>query len=439
MNPSPAGAASFTARPTNVRWRILGVMIFISLVSYLLRGNLSIAGPSMVADLQLTEIQWGWVMAAFPLGYALFQFPGGYWGDRRGPRLTLTLIAIAWGVLIAVTSVVPGREVAPLVVVIGALLTVQFLVGMAHAPVFPVMVCAIGRWFPTGGWALPNGLISSGLTVGLAATASLLPWLIGHFGWRTSFLILAPFAFLAATLWWWYGRDRPEQHPSINVAEVDLIVSGQQRVAGGDSHIAAWRRVLKNRDALFMMLSYSSMNFVFYVVFSWGFYYLVTERGFEAQEAGFLTSAQWIMGAAGAAAGGWTCDWMCRRLGLRWGCRWPVVIGCSVSAALLIGVALHPNAYAAAVMLGLCFFFNQATEGAFGANAAAIGGRHSGAAYGLMNTGANLMGFVNALLLSGVAAVLGWTVAIAMGAVFAMLSALFILLARADQQMDQAD
>jgi ACS family glucarate transporter-like MFS transporter len=188
-----------------------------------------------------------------------------------------------------------------------------------------------------------------------------------------------------------------------------------------------------------MMLSYSAMNFVFYVVFSWGFFYLVTVRGFAAQEAGFLTSAQWIMGAAGAAAGGWLCDRLCLRLGLRWGCRWPIVIGCTISAALLVGVALHANAYVAAAMLGLCFFFNQATEGAFAANAAAIGGRHSGATYGLMNTGANLMGFVNALLLSSVASLLGWKVAIAMGAVFAILSALFILLARADRPVDQAD
>ncbi len=439
MIPSPASAAGPAARPTNVRWRLLGAMIFISFVSYLLRGNLSIAGPSMVADLQLTEIQWGWVMAAFPLGYALFQFPGGCWGDRRGPRSTLTLIAIAWGLLIAITSLVPAAGVAPLLLVIGTLVSVQFLVGIAHAPVFPVLVGAIERWFPTGGWALPNGLTSSGLTIGLAATASLLPWLIGQFGWRSSFLILAPFGFIAAALWWWYGRDRPEQHPSINQAEVALIVGGQQRIAGGTATIAAWRRILRNRDALFMMLSYSAMNFVFYVVFSWGFYYLVTVRGFAAQEAGFLTSAQWIMGAAGAAAGGWICDLLCRRLGLRWGCRWPVVIGCGISAALLVGVALHPNAYAAAAMLGLCFFFNQATEGAFAANAAAIGGRHSGATFGLMNTGANLMGFVNALLLSSVAALLGWKVAIAMGAVFAMLSALFILIARADRQVDQAD
>jgi MFS transporter, ACS family, glucarate transporter len=62
------------ARPSNVRWRILAILIFVSFVSYLLRGNLPIAGPAMVKDLQLTEIQWGWILAAFPLGYALFRF-----------------------------------------------------------------------------------------------------------------------------------------------------------------------------------------------------------------------------------------------------------------------------------------------------------------------------------------------------------------------------
>jgi len=428
-----------TMRPTLVRWRILAVLVFVSFVSYLLRGNLSIAGPAMVKDLQLTEIQWGWVMAAFPLGYALFQFPGGCWGDRKGPRFTMAVITILWGALIAITSLTPARDVAPLIVVIGFLLTIQFLVGAAHAPVFPIMVSAIERWFPVGGWALPNGLTSAGLTVGLAATASALPWLIGQFGWRVGFLVLAPFAFVAGGLWWWYARDRPEEHKAVNAAEIALLASPEVPVNVDPACESAWRRVLKNRDALFVMLSYSSMNFVFYVVFSWGYYYMVTVRGMGAQEAGFLTSAQWLAGAAGAYAGGWLGDRLCQRIGLRWGCRWPIVIGCSVSALLLLGVALHPNAYVAAGMLGACFFFNQFTEGAFAANGAAIGGRHAGATYGLMNTGANLMGFVNALLLSGIAAKFGWQLAISLGSVFAVLSVLFILLARADQQMDQSD
>jgi len=435
----PVSGTSAGQRPSNVRWRIMMILMFISFVSYLLRGNLSIAGPAMVKELQLTEIQWGWIMAAFPLGYALFQFPGGCWGDRRGPRFTMAAITIAWGVLIAVTSLTPARDVTPVFLVIGFLLTIQFLVGASHAPVFPIMVCAIERWFPPGGWALPNGLSSAGLTVGLAVTASALPWLIGQYGWRTGFLVLAPFAFIAGALWWWYSRDNPADHPAVNAAELTLLASpAGHRTAEGASE-SAWRRVLKNRDALFVTLSYSAMNFVFYVVFSWGYYYMVTVRGMGAQEAGFLTSAQWLAGAAGAFLGGWLGDRLCLRIGVRWGCRMPIVIGCSVSALLLVGVALHPNAYAAAFMLGACFFFNQFTEGAFGANGAAIGGRHAGAVYGLFNTGANLMGFANALLLSGIAATLGWKVAMLTGAIFALLSVFFILFSRADMQMDQSD
>ncbi|HET6565901.1 MAG TPA: MFS transporter, partial [Xanthomonadales bacterium] len=381
----------------------------------------------------------GWIMAAFPLGYALFQFPGGCWGDRRGPRFTMAAITVAWGVLIAISSLTPARDVAGVYVVIGFLLTIRFLEGSAHAPVFPVMVSAIERWFPPGGWALPNGLTSAGLTVGLAVTASALPWLIGEFGWRIGFLVLAPSAFVAGALWWWYARDYPAQHPAVNAAEVALINPPVVQLEPTPACESSWLRVLKNRDALFVTLSYSSMNFVFYVVFSWGYYYMVTVRGMGAQEAGFLTSAQWLAGAAGAFLGGWSGDWLCTKVGIRWGCRWPIIIGCGISALLLLGVAFHPNAYVAAGMLGACFFFNQFTEGAFGANGAAIGGRYAGSVYGLFNTGANFMGFVNAILLSALAAKFGWVVAIATGAGFALLSVLFILFSRADRQMDQSE
>ncbi len=365
--------------------------------------------------------------------------PGGCWGDRKGPRFTLASIAVVWGLLIAITSLTPARDVAPVYIVIGFLLTVQFLVGASHAPVFPIMVSAIGRWFPNGGWALPNGLTSAALTVGLAVTASALPWLIGQYGWRIGFLVLAPFAFAASAMWWWYARDRPGQHPSVNAEEIALLTAPVVQVENDSDCEVAWRRVLKNRDALMVTLSYSSMNFVFYVVFTWGYYYMVTVRGMGVQEAGFLTSAQWVAGAAGAFSGGWVGDYLCKRLGVRWGCRWPIMIGCSISALLLLGVALHTNAYVAAGMLGACFFFNQFTEGAFAANGAAIGGRHAGSVYGMFNTGANFMGFVNAILLSAIAAKLGWDVAIGMGSVFALLSVVFILFSRADQQMDQSD
>jgi ACS family glucarate transporter-like MFS transporter len=435
--PSP-GRASF------VRWRILGLLGAVSFVSYLLRGNLSIAGPSMMADLRLTEIQWGWVMSAFPLGYALFQFPGGVWGGRIGPRKALSIIATAWAVMIAVTAVIPSAGVTSATTIAVTLVLIQFVVGVAHAPVFPVVGASIERWFPVGRWALPNGLTSSALTIGLAVTASALPWLTAAYGWRASFVLLAPCGLAVAAWWWWYARDRPAQHAATNTAEVALINAGRDDLNLDDAASTAsgarpaWQRVLGNRDALLVTLSYSCMNFVFFVVFSWGFYYLVKVRDFSEQDAGFLTSAQWLGAGIGAALGGWVGDRLCRRLGLRWGSRWPIVIGMLASAVLLLGVAWHPDPTVAALMLGLCFFFNQATEGPYWATATAIGGRHAGAAGGLLNTGANLMGFVNAVLLAFVADAFGWPIAIAIGAAFAVLAAGLILLVRADRQVDQS-
>jgi hypothetical protein len=54
-------------------------------------------------------------------------------------------------------------------------------------------------------------------------------------------------------------------------------------------------------------------------------------------------------------------------------------------------------------------------------------------------TRATALGFVNALLLSSVAQAFGWDIALAISTVFALLAAGFILMVRADEQMDQAD
>ena len=88
-------ASTISGRPTAVRWKILIILALASFISYVLRTNFSFAAPEMMEDLGLSEIQWGWVLAAFTAGYAIFQFPGGILGDRFGPRRVLTVIASA--------------------------------------------------------------------------------------------------------------------------------------------------------------------------------------------------------------------------------------------------------------------------------------------------------------------------------------------------------
>lgn len=423
-----------------VRWRVFAVIALGSFVSYVLRSNISLAAPAMKADLGLSDGEWGLVLSAFIAGYALFQFPGGLAGDRFGPRKALTLIAIAWTVLTVATAIVPGQAVAGTGVTLTILIFVRFLVGAAHAPIFPVQNTAFARWFPPGSRALPLGLSSTALTLGLAATAPLLTWMIVQYGWRIAFCLLAPAGLLVAGLWWWYGRDNPADHPSMTAAELELIEGAASRESDDEAAVPAgsWKKILKNRDVLLLMASYSCMNFIFYQVFNYFYQYLVEQRGFDPVTAGWVTSSQWVAGAIGAAFGGWLCDRLSRRLGLRWGARWPIIIGLLLSGSFLLAGSFSTQADVAVILFVGCFLFNQITEGAYWSASISIGGRMAGTAGGIMNTGANLMGIVNANLVPLVAHAMGWTSAIASGALFALLGAVCMLAVRADQRADLA-
>ena len=109
-----------TGKPTNIRWRLFGILAFGSFASYMLRSNVSMAAPAMMQDLGLTEIQFGWILASFTAGYAAFQFPGGVFGDYAGPRKALTVIAILWGITTILTVMIPGPDVASFGVIIAA-------------------------------------------------------------------------------------------------------------------------------------------------------------------------------------------------------------------------------------------------------------------------------------------------------------------------------
>ncbi len=128
---------------------------------------------------------------------------------------------------------------------------------------------------------------------------------------------------------------------------------------------------------------------------------------------------------------------LCKRIGFRWGCRLPLLAGCIISALCLLGGLFSGNENIAMGLLIACFFFNQAVEAPFWTTSMAIGGRHSGAVGGVMNTGGNASGILSAVLVPWMALAFGWTFAIASGAVFSLLSAVLILFVRPDRQIAQ--
>jgi len=397
---------------------------------------MSIAGESMMADLGLSKIQLGLVLSAFAWGYAIFQFPGGIFGDKVGSRRALTIIAVLWGILTLATGLVPGATLASTTAILTTLIGLRFLMGVVQAPLFPVG-CGrtIGNWFPVSGWAFPNGLTSTGLTLGAAATAPLIAWLMETLGWRESFILTAPLAFLIAGVWGWYARDNPADHPRVNKKELDLINTNRPSPEQSIEDKAAWKRVLKNRDILLLTASYFCMNYVFYIFFNWFFIYLVDVREFEILEGGYFAAAPWMVGAVAASVGGLWCDRLSKRFGPRWGCRIPGIVGLSLAAGLLFLGATAKNPYLAVVFLSLSFGCTQLTEGAYWAAAISVSGKHASAATGVMNTGGNAVGGIGALLVPITAEAFGWVPALATGSVFALIGVVLWLFVRADKPM----
>jgi ACS family glucarate transporter-like MFS transporter len=319
---------------------------------------------------------------------------------------------------------------APALIVLVAL---RFAMGVAQAPLYPVTGGGMTfNWFPKSGWALPSGLSNAGLTLGASATGPLIVWLADAFGWRTSFLITAPAAFLLAFIWWLFVRDRPEQHARVSAGEIALIGAGRDAEEVAPARRAGFRDVLRNRQVLLLTLSYFCSNYVFYFFFNWLFIYLVDSRGFKELDGGWYAAAPWMTSAVGAVAGGILCDRLSRTLGIGSGCRRTVVTGLVAAGLLLLAAALSGDPLVAVLFLSLCLAFQQATESGFWAATIAVSGAQASTACGVMNTGGNVAGGIGALLVPVIVEAFGWPAALATGTAFAMIGALLWVGIRAD-------
>src|SRR4051794_16863760 len=121
------------------RHRVLVLLCSLTTLTYLDRICISIVGVRVKADLGLSNEQFGWVLGAFALAYALFEIPSGILGDHIGPRAVFIRIVLWWSLFTAVTGLVTG---------LFSLLIVRFLFGVGESGTYPNSLIVISRWFP---------------------------------------------------------------------------------------------------------------------------------------------------------------------------------------------------------------------------------------------------------------------------------------------------
>ena len=409
-----------------VRFRIFGLLFALTIVAYVQRTAVSIAGAKMMPDLHISQVQLGWLETAFLISYTALQFPGAVAGQAIGSRRMITLCA-----LLSVAAAL-AMPLAPSVFTGGAvflaLLAAQFVLGASQAPFFGLLSGVLERWFPPRDWSRAQGWSAAGLGVGAAAAPAIIAPLMVVVGWRLALIITALPVLLLVVFWWVEARDTPREHRAVTAAELAETAQEVGSVDTSGRKVRHAIRLLAHPSLLLLTIGYTAMNVVFYLITFWSFLYLVQVRHFSLLEGGFAAMAPPLAGSVGAGLGGMLIAASMSRFGARWGLRLVPLITLPVAALLLL-LAVHVGqSWLALTCLSLSFGFLEMNEGAFWTSAMQIGRRDAAAAGGVLNTGGNLGGIIATPVIAFLSSHGGWTLSFEGGAAFGIGAGLIWLL-----------
>jgi ACS family glucarate transporter-like MFS transporter len=305
-----------------------------------------------------------------------------------------------------------------------ALFMTQLVLGIAHAPFMPVCAGTMEAWLPPGRWALAQGIHTLGCQVGAAIAPPVLVLLTAAFGWQQALLVASVPPLLLIAVWAWYGRDTPREHPSVSRQELAELEEAGVAAPDGRISLERVRRILANRSILLLTASYVSMNYVFYLLSTWSFLYLIQERHLTALQSGFLASLPPIGAAIGAGLGGVVTDALCRRLGIAWGFRVVPLVALPISGVALLVATWSPGAGVAVGALTLAYLAVELNEAAYWAGTMRIAQADSMAATGVLNTGGNAGGWIGIPIVAWLSGHGMWTAAFVIGFGCALVAAL---------------
>jgi ACS family glucarate transporter-like MFS transporter len=405
---------------TKVRVTLTVFIFILAAISYLDRTNISIAGVQLMPEFGIGQQELGYILSAFLAGYGLFQIPGGWLAKRFGPRKVLTGGLLWWGFwTCAITVIHPSMAGA-----FWLIIAVRFLLGVGESVMYPSSNQFTSTWIPTQERGKANGLIFAGTGTGAALTAPFITWLMVTYGWRESFWASAAIGIAAALIWYWYGRDTPEEHPAVNAEEAAYIKAG---LTGGSRHAGEiavpWGRILTSKDVLLNAFAYFAFCWVAFIFLTWFFLYLAQARGVDLKSSAVMSMLPMGMMVVGSIAGGGIADWMSRHWTMRAGRCTFSAITLALTAVLLVVGARAADPMVATVVLAGGAGMLYLSQSAYWALAADFGGPHAGVVSGLVN----MTGMIAATLTASVTPWLGihwgWEWAFYVGAALALAGA----------------
>jgi MFS transporter, ACS family, glucarate transporter len=396
----PALAATGAVRPTNIRYRVLGLTFLVAFVMYLDRACMAFVTPSIMREFGIDKIQMGWSVSAFNLGYALFQFPGGWLADRFGARIVLAIAITWWSFFTAATGFAFNAV---------SLGVTRFLFGVGEAAAFPASSRAVLPWLPAAQRAFGQGFQHSGARLGAALCPLVVVALLARLSWHWVFYVFGSVGVVLAVVWYLYFRDYPQDHASVNGQELELLKASGFSGRPQNKPAVPWRTILHSPDVWYLSTMYFCYGWVFWLYMQWLPTYLVEQRNFSLIKMGVGASLPLFAATATNVAGGWLSDKVALATGnLRRGRMFVAVFGFATAALALIPAASADSAAAALACLTVALACLELTVAVSWATALDIGRNFSGSVSGVMNTLGNLGGTVGAVSIGYISTLLSW-------------------------------
>ena len=273
------------------RWRICTLLFFVTTLIYLERQVLGVLAPELERVIGWDEIQYGNIVMAFQMAYALGMLLSGRFLDGVGPRIGYALAIAVW------TLATSGQSLARSVL---AFAIARFVLGLAEAPNFPAAIKTVAEWFPNKERALATGIFNSGANIGAIVAPATAPWVAAHFGWQWAFVFLG----VLSAIWivpWAVTYRQPERHPRLSATELAYIQSDPQEPAVR----VPWVRLVPHRQTWAFLVGKFLTDPIWWFFLYWLAKFLNQQYGLTRTGLGWPLVIVYTGSMVGSVCGGW--------------------------------------------------------------------------------------------------------------------------------------
>lgn len=277
----------------NYRWRMVALLFFATSINYIDRQVIGILKPYIAGDLGWNEAEYGYIVTAFQVAYAVGLVMAGRFLDRFGTRVGYLVSIVLWSIAGMAHAAARG------VIGFGA---TRFALGIGEAANFPAAVKTVAEWFPKKERALATGLFNSGSSIGAITAPVIVSGVSLSLGWQWAFIITGSLGLVWVIFWLLYYQV-PEKHPKMSQSELSYIQ--QDGNVQLNEPRMSWNMLLKYRQTYAICITRFISDWVWWFFLFWMPDFLNKMHGINIKEIVLPLIIIYSVSTLGGIGGGW--------------------------------------------------------------------------------------------------------------------------------------